>query len=607
MKFSTKIILSFTAATLLLLAIGLTSQYLNNEVRKQVVQESQEAVQELQLAGDMSSDLYKSLINTQYFLEDRYRKSINENIEEVDLNTQKAQARVEEALDNFKSSIIKFEEVMQSAGNDNFIASREVTVNAVKNLRSKFEIYSSLVMELLDLTRKDYDDGKEFFTVTIEPYFRGTLLPLVDQLRDQTQKNLNLEINSLNAQLSEASKLLFFGTAVAFLLSLFLAYSLYRSVAYPLNALAVAAQNIGSGNLDERIEVKSKDEVGNLANEFNRMAENLSKTTVSRNFMDDIIESMADSLVVSDESGTIQKVNSSTLKILGYKEDELIGRPLTSLFADKEAVNRYLKSNRQVENREAKYLKKDGGIVPVSLSLGSIHNSEGEQKGIVTVASDITKRKEAEEQITKSLKEKEILLSEIHHRVKNNLAVISGLLQMQIWETEDIAAETALKDSQLRVQSIALVHEKLYQSENLSYIQFDYYIRDLLQAISSTYMDSHISVNIDTELEDIVLNINQAIPCSLLLNELIVNAYKHAFDKNEGGNIFVKTHKEEDTIHLYVKDDGVGFPKDFDFEAASSLGMTLINTLTQQLHGEIQMKNDNGAIFEVNFEAEEVV
>ena len=606
MKFSTKIILSFTAATLLLLAIGLTSQYLNNEVRKQVVQESQEAVQELQLAGDMSSDLYKSLINTQYFLEDRYRKSINDNAEEVDLNTQKAQARVEEAIENFRSSITNFEDVLHTGETDNMTASRELTVDAVRNLKSKFDIYGALVMELLDLARKDYDDGKEFFTVTIEPYFRGTLLPLVDQLRDQTQKNLNLEINSLNAQLSEASKLLFFGTAVAFLISLFLAYSLYRSIAYPLNSLAVAAQNIGSGNLDERIDVKSKDEVGNLANEFNRMAENLSKTTVSRNFMDDIIESMADSLVVSDESGTIQKVNSSTLEILGYKEDELIGKPLTSLFADEEAVNRYLESNRQVENREAKYLKKDGGIIPVSLSLGSIHNSEGEQKGIVTVASDITKRKEAEEQISKSLKEKEILLSEIHHRVKNNLAVISGLLQMQIWETEDIAAETALKDSQLRVQSIALVHEKLYQSENLSYIQFDYYIRDLLQAISSTYMDSHVSVNIDTDLEDIVLNINQAIPCSLLLNELIVNAYKHAFDKNESGNIYVKTHKEEDTVYLYVKDDGVGFPKDFDFEAASSLGMTLINTLTQQLHGEIMMKNDNGAIFEVNFEAEEV-
>ncbi len=223
------------------------------------------------------------------------------------------------------------------------------------------------------------------------------------------------------------------------------------------------------------------------------------------------------------------------------------------------------------------------------------------------MASDITKRKEAEEQITKSLKEKEILLSEIHHRVKNNLAVISGLLQMQIWETQDTTAETALKDSQLRVQSIALVHEKLYQSENLSYIQFDYYIRDLLQAISSTYMDTHVSVSIKTDLDDIVLNINQAIPCSLLLNELIVNAYKHAFDNGAGGNIYVKTHKNEDTIHLYVKDDGVGLPQDFELDDANSLGMTLINTLTQQLNGEISMKNENGAIFEVNFEAEEVV
>ncbi|MDX1586548.1 MAG: histidine kinase dimerization/phosphoacceptor domain -containing protein, partial [Balneolaceae bacterium] len=379
------------------------------------------------------------------------------------------------------------------------------------------------------------------------------------------------------------------------------------SVAYPLKDLALAAKNIGSGNLDERIEVKNRDELGNLAEEFNRMAENLSKTTVSRNFMDDIIESMADSLVVTDESGNIQRVNSSTLEMLGYREGELEGEPLSDLFSDPELVSRYMASADEVENSEAKYIRKDGSTIPISLSLGTIHDAEGNKQGIVSVASDITKRKEAEEQITQSLKEKEILLSEIHHRVKNNLAVISGLLQMQIWETDDHAAETALKDSQLRVQSIALVHEKLYQSENLSYIQFDYYIRDLLQAISSTYMDSHLAVSIETELEDIILNINQAIPCSLLLNELIVNAYKHAFDAEAGGNIYVRTHKSEDTIHLYVKDDGIGLPQDFDLQAANSLGMTLINTLTQQLNGEINMKNENGAIFEVNFEVEEVV
>ena len=593
----------------MLLAIGLTSQYLNNQVRKQVVQESQEAVQELQLSGNMGFDLYKSLINTQYFLEDRYRKSINDNTEEVDLNTQKAQARVEEAIGNFEESISRFKGVLQrgKGGSEANGSARQVTLESVKNLGQKFEIYSSLVRELLVLTRQDYDDGKEFFTVTIEPYFRGTLLPLVDGLRDQTQHKLNEEIDKLNAQLSDASTFLFLGTAVAFLGSILLAYFLYSSVAYPLNDLALAAKNIGSGNLDERLEVKSKDEVGNLANEFNRMAENLSKTTVSRNFMDDIIESMADSLIVTDASCNIQKVNSSTLKMLGYSEEELIGKSLGHLFSNPEIICNFMESTGQVENKEAEYLRKDGEVIPISLSLGSIHDSEGNEHGIVSVASDITKRKEAEEQITKSLKEKEILLSEIHHRVKNNLAVISGLLQMQIWETEDLAAETALKDSQLRVQSIALVHEKLYQSENLSFIQFDYYIRDLLQAISSTYMDSHVAIEIDTDLENIILNINQAIPCSLLLNELIVNAYKHAFDNDENGKIYVKTFKKEDMIHMHVKDNGIGFPEDFDFDEANSLGMTLINTLTQQLNGEMKMRNDNGAIFEVNFEAEEVV
>ncbi|MDY6868949.1 MAG: PAS domain S-box protein, partial [Chloroflexota bacterium] len=451
MKFSTKIILSFTGVTLLLLAIGLTSQYLNNQVRNQVVLESQEAVQELQLSGDMGLDLYKSLINTQYYLEDRYRKSINDNEEQVDLNTQKAQQRVEEALNNLQSSIKGFRSLTIESQDEETLTdeSRQVTLESLKNLQTKFEIYSSLVRELLILTRKDYDDGKEFFTVTIEPYFRDNLLPLVDELRDQSQINLNEEISTLNAQLDQASTFLFFATVAAFIISLVLAYFLYRTVAYPLRDLATAAQNIGSGNLNQRIDIKRRDEIGNLAEEFNRMAENLSKTTVSRNFMDDIIESMADSLVVTDVSGTIQRVNSSTADMLGYREEELLGTSLNKLFPTSEKVIKYLKNGRDVLHREANYQKRNGDTIPVSLSLGSIHNSNGEEQGMVCVASDISKRKEAEQQITKSLKEKEILLAEIHHRVKNNLAVISGLLQMQIWETEDDAAETALKDSQL--------------------------------------------------------------------------------------------------------------------------------------------------------------
>lgn len=611
MKFSTKIIVSFTGATLLLLLIGITSQYLNNEVRNRVVEESRKAVQELQLAGDMGFNLYKSLVNTQYLLEERNRSTDDVDQEQADLNLKMAKKRVEEGLNNLQSSILDLEELVANteSGEAGQTENQRAALEDLKNLKEKFKIYRSLIREMLVLMTKDYEDGREFFTVTIEPYFRDNLLPLVDELRYQSQNNLNEEISSLNAQLSDSSFLLFIATGVAFLVSILLAFYLYRSVAYPLNELTVAARHIGSGNLDQRIEVKTKDEVGKLAEEFNRMAENLSKTTVSRNFMDDIIESMTDSLVVTDADGVIQRVNSSTLNMLGYEEYEIEGEGLPFLFEDKAVIENCLESGRNLERREAKFQKKNGETIPVILSLGTIRNSNDTKQGMVCVVSDISQRKEAEQQITKSLKEKEILLAEIHHRVKNNLAVISGLLQMQIWETQDQAAENVLKDSQLRVQSIALVHEKLYQSESLSFIQFDRYIRDLLQAISSTYMDTHGSIDIITDLEDIGLNINQAIPCSLLLNELIVNAFKHAFngEEEEEGNIYVNIFKQNGKVHMTVKDDGVGFPEDFSLDNASSLGMTLINTLIKQLQGDISVKNDGGAIFEVQFEAEEVV
>ena len=310
---------------------------------------------------------------------------------------------------------------------------------------------------------------------------------------------------------------------------------------------------------------------------------------------------------MTDDEGNIKKVNGAALLMLGYSEEELLGSSLELVFAEQVDSGLSSVEVRDIyENYETRFRNSEGDTFPVSLSRTLMLNPDGSVKGLVCVASDITERKQAEQQIKKSLKEKEILLAEIHHRVKNNLAVITSLLQMQIWETEHEAAETALRDSQLRVQSIALVHEKLYQSENLSYIEFDKYIRDLLQAISSTYMDLHSDISISTDLEKVILNINQAIPCSLLLNELIVNAYKHAFGKNYEGTVNVDLVQQDEMVKLSVRDNGSGIPDNFTFNGnGQSLGMSLIDTLVEQLQGDIKAYNNGGAVFEIHFKREE--
>ena len=606
MKFSIKLVLSISCITLLLVAIGITSQYLNNEVRDRVLQESKEAVQGLELSGDMGLELYRSLINTQYVLEDRYRSSLNEDLRDIEFNTEKASQRVLGAVRAIQSKIAEFESLSENHYHDDSTHSHNGEL--LEKLKSRINIYSSLISQLFELTSENYDDGKEFFTVTIEPYFRTNLLPLVEQLKSNTQMSLDEEITQLNADLSSASRQLAIATVGALLLALFLAYYLYKSIAKPLRELALAAQHIGEGNLDERIEVRSDDEIGQLSQEFNKMVENLSNTTVSKDFMDDIIESMADALIVADKDNYITRINSSTNSMLGYKDDELIGTHLSDLF-DEEDIRAILssKSGDQFKNYETYFISKSGKYLPVSLSRALIFDSNDQARGSVCVAVDITKRKEAEKQITKSLKEKEVLLAEIHHRVKNNLAVISGMLQMQMWETEDEAAETVLKDSQLRVQSIALIHEKLYQSESLSYIEFSKYLRDLIQAISSTYLSSGKNIKINTELEQIPLNVNQAIPFSLLINELVVNSYKHAFNGREDGKIKLELTRDGTMVQLRVSDDGPGLDEEFGSSQKNSLGMTLVNTLVSQLEGSLKTYNDEGATFEIRFEPEEVV
>jgi two-component sensor histidine kinase len=215
---------------------------------------------------------------------------------------------------------------------------------------------------------------------------------------------------------------------------------------------------------------------------------------------------------------------------------------------------------------------------------------------------EIVERVRAEEQIKASLKEKEVLLKEIHHRVKNNLQIVSSLLRLQSQQIKDQPALDVLKESQNRIRSMALIHERLYRSQDLASIDFAVYIRDLASHLIRSYRARPGPVELQIDAQDVYLAIDTAIPCGLITNELISNALKHAFPNRSSGEIHIKMEvADTHQFTLIIGDNGIGLPKDVDFRNTESLGMQLINTLVNQLDGSIELRTDEGTEFKITF------
>jgi two-component sensor histidine kinase len=206
-------------------------------------------------------------------------------------------------------------------------------------------------------------------------------------------------------------------------------------------------------------------------------------------------------------------------------------------------------------------------------------------------------------QLKDSLKEKEILLREIHHRVKNNMQVISGLLTLQEEFSKDEKFIEMIKESQNRIDSMALIHEKLYRSENLSKIDFKEYVEDLVKGLFDSYGITESKIGLKVYGENIYMGIDVAIPCGLIINELVSNSLKHAFPEGKKGQIEIILNSiGEDMIELLVRDNGVGIPEGIDFRKTDSLGLHIVNILVEhQLHGEITMNKDKGTEFMIRF------
>ncbi len=247
-----------------------------------------------------------------------------------------------------------------------------------------------------------------------------------------------------------------------------------------------------------------------------------------------------------------------------------------------------------------------GGEVTGWLDLYSfplIDHQTGEMQGVIEYLRDITERKAAEDRLQASLSEKEVLLREVHHRVKNNMQVISSLLSLQSRRVQDPGVQEMFRESQRRIRSMALVHERLYQSSDLSRIEFSQYIRNLASHLFQSYQVSSNRVHLRLDTEEVFININTAIPCGLILNELVSNALKHAFPEGRTGEVAVELRRAPaDRYLIRVSDDGVGYPRSLDFRSTETLGMQIVNTLVAQIDGAIEFSRERGTVFAITFQ-----
>lgn len=322
-----------------------------------------------------------------------------------------------------------------------------------------------------------------------------------------------------------------------------------------------------------------------------------------------VVESAPNAMVMINAGGIIEMVNAQAERVFGYARAELLGQPVEMLVPERfrhhhpgmrESFYAAPRSRPMGAGRDLYGIRKDGSEFSVEIGLNPIETDEGTM--VLSAIVDISDRKQKEEKIHAALKEKEILLGEIHHRVKNNLQIISSLLELQSARVVDPVAFETLKDSQRRIRSMALIHQILYQTSDAVQIDFESFLDDLVPSLISSYLVDPERISLSVGAVDVRLPINTAIPCGLIVNELMSNALKHAFPDGRRGEICLSfVHRGDNRVALSISDDGIGIPEDMDIAQTDTLGLQLVGMLTDQLGGVLTIHRSTPTRFVLEF------
>lgn len=310
-----------------------------------------------------------------------------------------------------------------------------------------------------------------------------------------------------------------------------------------------------------------------------------------------VVEYAPSAMIMIDTLGRIEMVNIQAESVFGYERQDMLGQSIEMLLPERfrsqhphlrEAFFAEPKSRPMGVGRDLYARRKDGSEFPVEIGLNPIETNEGAK--VLSAIVDISDRKQKETAVRAALHEKELLLGEIHHRVKNNLQIVDSLLDLQSSRIDDPSAKESLRDSQNRIRSMAMIHQALYQSHDFARVDFSGIVDSLVPTLVTSYnLSDRVKVEITSDA--VHLPINVAIPCGLIINELVTNALKHAFPNESDGIISLQLHPlADDRVELSVGDNGVGIPEDLSLEQSETLGLQLVQLLALQIHGNLTIQ-----------------
>lgn len=320
-----------------------------------------------------------------------------------------------------------------------------------------------------------------------------------------------------------------------------------------------------------------------------------------------VLRDSNDALTVQDLEGNILAWNRGAEKMYGYSEAEALKMNIETIIPeDRKSEERklidQLKTGSHVDSLETRRLTKDGRILDVWLTITKLMDDSGNVGAVATTERDVTEQKRTTEELRKALREKELLIREIHHRVKNNLIGIQGLLRLPLRHIRDENAREYFRESANRVKSMSMIHERLYRTHDLSSINVAEYFYSLGGMLIDFYKIGEERIKLDYNIPDISLDVEKMIPCGLIVNELITNSIKYAFKDDRPGKIYIEFNQNSEGEYvLEVADDGMGLPEGLDIYRTESLGMQLVTSLVKQLNGSLEISGDNGTTFTIRF------